>query len=273
MTEPEGAIPERWREAYEALEDHAPATPACAEPEEIWRAAAGDLSPQRARALVDHAAGCGACGAAWRLAREIRAEAGVAGIAIDAGRRPRPLSAPLAVAAAAVLALLAGGLWIALSPGGPERWRDVAVPKAAYEPSAAPGSELLWRGQGSRPSADPFAAAMEPYSRDDHAESERRLGAWLRSHPMDATARLYRGVSLLLLHRDEEAVRELQASRRLAPDSRASWYLALACLRTGRLPRAVELLGEVARSGGPEAAAAKRRLSDITTDAAPSPTE
>ena len=62
---------QRLGDALRAQTDDARPTADCPEPEEIWRAARGELSAKRSRALLRHATTCGACLEAWCLAREI----------------------------------------------------------------------------------------------------------------------------------------------------------------------------------------------------------
>jgi hypothetical protein len=115
-------VSERLRDAYGALlQEGALPGPDCADPERIWAAVRGDLARAEARALIDHALACPACGAAWRLARELAAEAGgspeVAGTRWE-GRRWLALAA-----AAIVVALIPVGLYLRRAPGTPA-YRD-----------------------------------------------------------------------------------------------------------------------------------------------------
>lgn len=92
---------------------------ACPEPERIYDAVRGKLPPAELRAMVAHLAECPACAEAWRLAAAFEEEAGAAvGAAPAVARRPFPRL--VAVAAAAVLALVAAGMW----------WTSVRAPEA-----------------------------------------------------------------------------------------------------------------------------------------------
>src|SRR5205823_8197948 len=92
------------REAFAAL-----AAPAqgCAPAERIFDAATGQLAPDEARTLLAHNLGCADCTAAWRLAREIAAEARLlpAPVQPRAIRWRRPAIAAGLAAAASLLLL------------------------------------------------------------------------------------------------------------------------------------------------------------------------
>ena len=89
----------------------------CPPAESIWESAADTLARQDNEAVVDHTAGCAACAAAWRLARELQEGA-------FAERRPSAPSVsrrwfPLAVAASLVL-MLSGVMVLRLR----DRWTE-----------------------------------------------------------------------------------------------------------------------------------------------------
>ncbi len=69
----------RWREAFASLALDARPAEGCPDPERIWMAVRVELSPGEVRELVDHTAVCPVCAEAWRLARELTAEASPAG--------------------------------------------------------------------------------------------------------------------------------------------------------------------------------------------------
>jgi len=93
----------RERAAFAALSEPALAGEGV-DPERIWDAVDGRLAPEEVAALLDLAAESPAVAEAWRLARELRAEA-PADVAPLARRAPR-LAVWLAAAAALVVALL-----------------------------------------------------------------------------------------------------------------------------------------------------------------------
>ncbi len=111
---------ERLRRGF-AADRGAPRPADCPPPESIWRAARGELGARDVREVVAHVAACGECAEAWRLARAFAEEAdgeeGAAEPVAPAGRRPVLHLGQWAAAAAAVLALVAAGLWWSGRPG------------------------------------------------------------------------------------------------------------------------------------------------------------
>jgi hypothetical protein len=113
--------------------------------DELWEAVRRELPAERRRALVDHTATCAACAEAWRLAAEMAAEA-----APVADRPPlrRPVLtwlAPLA-AAAAVLVAVGAGLWGSRAP--------VAVEAPGYRGDEAAAVRSLVGDGGELPRGD-----------------------------------------------------------------------------------------------------------------------
>jgi hypothetical protein len=79
----------------------------CPPSERIWAAALGELSSDEAMALLDHSGSCGACAAAFRLARELAAEAAPAPAVVPIGRtRWAALAGGLAIAASLAVVVL-----------------------------------------------------------------------------------------------------------------------------------------------------------------------
>ena len=97
---PDDALTRRFREATRGEGD----TTACWSGERILKAALGEIAADERHALADHAAVCGDCATAWRLAIEFTRQAA---LQVEA---PRPASAVrwlIPVAAAAALILVA----------------------------------------------------------------------------------------------------------------------------------------------------------------------
>jgi hypothetical protein len=149
---------ERLREAF-AADCGAPRPTECPPPEQIWRAARGELGTREVRGVVEHVAACGECAEAWRLARALGDEAGEEGVepAPAAGGRPILRPGPWAAAAAAVLALFAAGLWWSGRPGEARRpepapvyrqGTEVAIRSEVPADRALPRdhAELAWSG-------------------------------------------------------------------------------------------------------------------------------
>jgi len=77
-------------------------TEGCPAPERLWDAVAGVLSPEQARVTIAHALSCSDCRTALRIARELRAEAGIVAAPARTGWAPRrKLAIGVAVAVAA----------------------------------------------------------------------------------------------------------------------------------------------------------------------------
>lgn len=118
----------------------------CPEPELLWDALAGSLSPAEQRRIVDHTAECRLCAHAWRLGYEMRS--GVR----EANRETPPVRSrrwPLAVAASVLLAaLVAVPLYFSPPPSNlrqPPRAEIVSALSEEIALSPA-GFELRWKG-------------------------------------------------------------------------------------------------------------------------------
>lgn len=207
----------------------------------------GELSATDAETLREHLAVCPRCLEIARDARRFLAAMGESAAQVPDAPAVRRGSF-WALAAALVLTVGAAGWgwwWSRTSP-----WREFAATKAAYPLDAAADDELRWRGESP---AEALAPAMAPYRVGDYAEAERRLAAYLGEHPQDAPAALYRGVSLLLLHRPEQALTPLAAAaaRGEQPVAReARWYLALARLELGERGSAIDELQDLSATAG-----------------------
>jgi hypothetical protein len=245
---------------------------------------AGELAGHDEDALRDHLADCHAC-----VERARDAAAFVDAMKDDArevppgrriGRVPAWAVAMAAVFAAAAI-LVAWRMSTPLPPvtspdlasaeplppaDARERWRDLAVEAAPYVPDD--GSGILWRG-GDRPSDTPaegsLAWAMEPYVAGDFAGAATRLNRRLRAGPNDDRTLVFLGVSLLLAGEPDEAVEPLRrvAEGRGTLSGDASWYLAVACLKTGDEACAVARLNDWAAQAGDRGERARRLLQEI----------
>jgi hypothetical protein len=85
----------------------------CPPPERLVRSGRGELEPREEQEVVLHLAGCTACAAAWRIAREVAGKR-AATIRPFARRKPR-VSRPwigLAAAAALLVVVIGGGILV-----------------------------------------------------------------------------------------------------------------------------------------------------------------
>ena len=249
----------------------------CAPPELVQAARMGVLPAElqaRVTAHVDNCRVCQALGEALddptvaeptpaeqaRILQRIQGELGTSTRLSGATRIWQ-----LVAAAAAVALLIAGTVWvwqsgrIPSSPAVPTVAATVRPPapsvfqlqKPALRPPAA--GDLVWRGSGDSGKPDPFVKVRDAYRKDDFTEAERLLRELVRRQPQSATAQFYLGVTELFLRHDDEAVRVLQTAERLASADaalhvEASWYLAVAYYRTGRIEEAKGRLETLCRS-------------------------
>ncbi|MBI2838037.1 MAG: hypothetical protein HYX75_06970 [Acidobacteria bacterium] len=109
----------------------------------------------------------------------------------------------------------------------------IDVPKAEY----APASENVRVGTGGA-----FKAAMRAYLQNDFQSAAIELEALIRLEPENTEARFYRGVSLLLIGKNDEATPVLSdAVDRAAATplgEACRYYLALAHARSGHVEQA-----------------------------------
>ena len=85
----------------------------CPEPDRIWEAVRGELSPEEVREIVDHVAVCASCAEDWRIAVEFERES-AARQEKEAVIRPFPTRRfqPWIAAAAAALVLTVSGIYV-----------------------------------------------------------------------------------------------------------------------------------------------------------------
>jgi Putative zinc-finger len=221
----------------------------CPPASRLWEAVNGELDPADAAVLVDHVSACGACAEAWRIAHELQAEAAPAAVVpFVRERRASPVWPLLAAAATLVLAVAAWQLMhqapvpahpaqAAVTPSlKPEQTTAAIGPAIEKAPVVLSASRaLVFRNQNA---ADPFvadfAAAIEPYRKDDYPEAITRLDGLARKYPDADEPPFYLGVSLLLASRRGDAVAPLRRAahgRDQAIAEQARRYLVLA---TGR---------------------------------------
>jgi len=249
VTTPDAQL-DRMRQAFAG--DTAPGAD-CPPADRIWEAVNGELEPVDAAAVVDHVAACGACAEAWRIARELETE----------GAAPRPIPFPakrhvpgvwplLAAAATLILAIAAWPLLrgtpapaapaataAAPSPAPapiPEQTTAALAPPIEKAPVVLSASRVLvFRSKASAdPFVEAFAAAIEPYRKDDYPEAITRLDALARKYPDADEPPFYLGVSLLLASRPADAAAPLRRAangRDAAIAAQARRYLALATAR------------------------------------------
>ena len=172
-------------------------------------------------------------------------------------------------AAAAMIAVVAGGVWLSQFQQVPADRPSAPGPPAAPVARGArafvlafdtpeielPSSALVLRGEASDPYGTELVRALEPFRRGDYPQAADRLRALASAHPDEPYARYYLGVSSLLAGQHLEAVGPLERVRGLAaPDSwlhsEASWYLAVALERSNRVDQAVLILTQLCGSGG-----------------------
>lgn len=232
----------------------------------------GGLPEAEVESVREHLAGCASC---VDLARDARAFL-AAWEASPATLRPSSLRW---LAAAAVLLVAAfASIWVlrhrpappspglapeAAAPAAANPWRNLPVAAAAYR-LPRPEDELVFRSPEEAPPAAAFVAAMAPYARGDYGAADLELGRFLRAHPGQAEASFYRGVSLLILGKSEEAAKLLKsAASSPSPLPEAAWYLALALLKSGETEAALVPLDEVGQKAGPHQAHAAQLAGEV----------
>lgn len=227
----------------------------------------GGLSEAEGESVREHLAGCASC---VGLARDARAFL-AAWEAVP--ERARGFGARWLAAAAVLFVAVLAGLWAARdraaapapgpvreahAPGPANPWRDLPIAAAEYRPPA-PEEELVFRSGDEAPPPAAFAAAMSSYARGDYAAAEAELSRFLATHPGHAEAGFYRGVSLLMLGRPDEAKPLLKsAAVSSRPPAEARWYLGLALLKSGDAAAALAELDAVGRVQGKHRAEAAR---------------
>lgn len=161
--------------------------------------------------------------------------------------RPVPVFAAIAVAALglwAIRALTGRSSNIAHTPpAAAPPPLQIAITKAPVE--IAPNMLMAYRGQSDKtmPTSDQWTQALAAYQKDDFARAADDLRGIEEKYPDFADGHFYRGVALLLLNRDAEAVPSLEKAAQLAKDERlleAEWYLGAALARQGRAAEAAK---------------------------------
>jgi len=158
---------------------------------------------------------------------------------------------PVPIAALAAIALTVSGIIImrnsqpakspvaVVQPPAPPTTLVAALQLDKPTIPASPDSELIWRG-GKTNSASYEAqldAALIPYSKDDYAESAKKLEQLEKKYPHKFEAKFYRGICLLFLNDVAGAVQELEAAKQLGKPqeiTEAAWYSAVAQQRAGQ---------------------------------------
>jgi len=102
-------------------------------------------------------------------------------------------------------------------------------------------SILVFRGSprnAQEKYASELTAALVYYRDDKFTEARERLRGVVKDFPKGVEGQLYLGISELKLEQNSDAIAPLQAAQKLGPEQYrddATWYLALAYLRTGDL--------------------------------------
>jgi hypothetical protein len=167
---------EELRRAFLAPPPDATLGEGCFEPERILRAVLGELGVKQNRRLADHAATCGSCALAWKLAREFADEAELRSKSSSSVWRWLPAAAVLFVALVAVGVLAP---WERRDGSGEPVLR--AVSTATVRSLVAEGQSLPRAGFELRWSAGPEGA------RYDLRVTDRRLNTLHRATSIDAT--------------------------------------------------------------------------------------
>ena len=227
-------------------------------------------------AYEEHFFSCDRCFAELQTLRTLRAE--LRDRALMEGPSPvrrivKPAWAWAAVAAALILATAAALFVVA-------RMRTAPSQIAATSPTRPPAADPGVTGRTATKIAeltrvDPpkyiemtlrsvdrsravFDGAMTAYSDGRYEDAIRGLEAFHASHPSEAAASFYLGVSLLMMNRNEEAIVALrEAERDGGYSGDARFLIAKGLLRTGKREAALGLLQTIARSNGPRAADAR----------------
>jgi hypothetical protein len=231
----------------------------CPSPD-LLRAAAEDALPAEAARMVSaHVESCALCSALREDLATIqpvgptpeqlrRVRAGIPRkekrVAF-AWLRPIPVLATIACAAL--------GIWVLRSfissgnsnsvrnePKPPAREPEVVEIAIGKAPIQIPDNLLFaYRGAAGdkTPSRDEWTNALAAYAHDDYARAVADLATIERKYPKFADGFFYRGVSLLLLNKNSDALASLQNAVALANDQRlpeARWYLGAALARVGK---------------------------------------
>ena len=247
----------------------------CLDEDQLVEFYLGRLEESRNDSIQDHLAECSDCLELSKDVRQFLAEMDESMDSIDAVPAEGSHSSPFGLGVGPRLFLLAASVVIAVAAGivywqgsrveapppqaqglqptpsattTPENpWRDLQIAKAQYTPATTPHDELLYRDDSpqAQPKPSAFAQAMQPYERNDFAETDRRLKQFTEKNPGHAAAHFYRGVSLLLLGKSAEAIAPLETAVARGEGrmrEEAHWYLAQTYLKTGDYSKALEQL-------------------------------
>ena len=275
----------------------------CPRPEVLLASQEGVLPEEAAQKVSAHVAKCGFC---QILLKDMAGESLAGATVEDQERvreRIRSAAKPDTKKAAAPGGLFSIWFWKALPVGALAAavialfvWArlhltssTVTPPVAVVQPGPKPDpakvleweklpiklqaqSILIWRGNrrnAQEKYASELTAALTFY-RDDHfREAVGQLGKVTQDFPKGVEGQLYLGISQLKLQQNTDAIVPLQVAQKLGPEQYrddATWYLALAYLRTGEVQSGRAELQKlcVGKSGyAARACAADRSLSAL----------
>ncbi|HVN75725.1 MAG TPA: hypothetical protein VMT19_05360 [Thermoanaerobaculaceae bacterium] len=140
-----GTADARLRAAFAAVAQTAGTGAACPPPDVVWESAAGRCGRRRLEAVVLHMGECGACAAAWRLARELQRAEGSGRVLTGPPRWFRRTWVQVAAAAAALV--VAAGLALQLRSVHREGAAEFRGQEGDWIASLVPEAEALPRGR------------------------------------------------------------------------------------------------------------------------------
>jgi tetratricopeptide (TPR) repeat protein len=211
--------------------------------EQVARYVAGALQPEEAAAFEDHFLACARCQAEVRVAAAVRAAAPE--FAVRPARRSRPLARAgwtVGLAAAAVVVLL---VW--RMPGARN---ELASLGHVLVPPTYLGVEVR---AAVREADSLFVAAMAFYDEGSYRAAAERLDRALAAGVDSAPAEFFRGATLLMMNREEDAAAAFRRVLDLGStpyEPEAHFFLAKALLRRGDGPSALEELRLAAGTAG-----------------------
>jgi hypothetical protein len=260
------------------------ASPACP-PLALLRARQEDALPaDLARDVASHVEDCSLCSTLISDLGHLP-QPGITAAERARIRQKLPLIAPTArtggwrwyTAAGAAAALVIAGVLVTINQTQHPRQAHMDVPittepaqtqadaPQAVTPSAGPqlakleppvdlSPALVLRGEPttSEPTAQQLAPAFDAYSRNDYTLATQRFSQLAKQFPRSGTPFLYLGVTQLLANENASALYNLtRAEQFVSPDQKdaASWYRAIAALRTGA-PNASQLLHAICGRNG-----------------------
>ena len=258
-----------------------PVATTCPRPELLFPALEGVLPADVAGPIVSHVGACPLCreltsmGVGEAAGPTLQEGARLRARTFPAGTRRWSTFRVVSYAAAAAVALVAGGLVIA-SLVTPSRVAPASSQAQATPPSPAappefvlalnkPVTELPPESLTLRSaSPDQYASALEralaPYERGDYADAIRRLEVVNRDYPSRPHPAYYLGLSKLL-GAAGDATDDLTRAQKLADRGSslradATWYLAITLERSGRRDAASAMLADLCKAAGPRQAQA-----------------